>query len=188
MTRTFVMYSYGTTDPNFDIDRYETSGLNYVCSCVISALWLSKNVRRDTRFFVILNTGQKPPVTIRFDGNKILGVEPSERSIVSVIKKSLHIVKDKEWASVQSGVSVSRKSFQEIIKESANVIVLDAKGTHITKTKLQNPTFVLGDHVGLPKKDMQFALRKGTKVSLGRNIYLASSVISVVNWVLDEQH
>jgi len=134
----------------------------------------------------VLNTGPKPPVSIRFDGDKIVGIEPSEKSIGAAIKKALQMVKDKEWAFIQSGIAVSRKSFQEIIKDSSNIVVLDQKGTHISKTKLQNPTFVLGDHVGLPKKDMQFALRKGTKVSLGNNVYLASSVISVVNWVLDQ--
>lgn len=187
MTRTFILYSYGTTEPGFNIDRlYEAGRLDLVCRCIIAALWLSKAVRKDAQFFVILNTGPKPPVAIRFDGAKIVGVEPSERSVALVIKKALQIVREKDWSSVQAGVFASRKSFQEIIKDSRNVFVLDAKGQHISKTKFASDvTFVLGDHVGLPKKEMQFALRKGVKVSLGNKIYLASAVINVVNWVLD---
>lgn len=187
MTRTFILYSYGTTDLNFDMNRMPEAGkLDLVCRCVIAALWLSKTVRRDTKFYAVLNTGPKPPVTIRFDGDKLIGIEPTERSMGSVIKNSLRIVRDKEWTAVQSGVAVSRKSFQEIIKESSNIFVLNPTGQHILKTELKNPTFVLGDYVGLPKKDEQFALRKGQKISLGNQVYLASAVISVVNWVLDK--
>jgi len=185
--RTFILYSYGTTDSNFDINRlYEAGRLDLVCRCVIASLWVSKTVRKDAQFIAILNTGPKPPVAIRFDGGKIVGIEPSEKSVATVIKKALQIVRDKEWTSVQAGVFVSRKSFQEIIKDSRNIFLLDAKGQHITKTKFGSAvTFVLGDHIGLPKKEMQVVLRKGEKISLGNTIYLASTVINVVNWVLD---
>lgn len=186
MTRTFVLYSYGTTDPNFDINRMPEAGkLDLVCRCVLAALWLSKIVRRDTQFYVVLNTGPKPPVTIRFDGDKLAGIEPTEKSIGAVLKNALKIVKDKNWTSVQSGVAVSKKSFQEIVKDSKNIFVLNPRGQHISKIKFQSPTFVLGDYVGLPKKEESFALRKGQKVSLGNQVYLASAVISVVNWALD---
>lgn len=189
MTRTFILYSYGTTDSNFDINRlYEAGRLDLVCRCVIAALWISKTVRKDTQFYAILNTGPKPPVAIRFDGNKLVGIEPSEQAIATVIKKALRIVNDKDWISVHAGVFASRKSFQEIIKESRNIFLLDVKGTHISKMKFgSDVTFVLGDHVGLPKKEMQFALRKGEKISLGNTIYLASAVVNVVNWILDQQ-
>lgn len=186
MTRTFVLYSYGTTD-DFDINRmFDAGRMDLVCRCVIAALFVSQDVRRDTQIIVVLNTGRRPPVTIKFDGNKILGVEGSETSIGLVIKKALGSVKDKEWTKVQPGVSVSRKSFQEIIKDSKNIHVLDAKGKHISNFKPENATFVLGDHVGLPKNEMSFALRKGEKVSVGSKVYLASSVVSVVNWLLDQ--
>ncbi|MEM4248534.1 MAG: tRNA (pseudouridine(54)-N(1))-methyltransferase TrmY [Candidatus Nanoarchaeia archaeon] len=187
MTRTFILYSYGTTDVNFDINRMPEFGkLDLVCRCVIAALWLSKTVRKDAQFYVVLNTGPRPPVTIRFDGSKLAGIEPTEKSIGTAIKNALRVVKDKNWTSVQSGVAVSRKSFQEIIKDSSNIYVLNPNGQHILKAELKNPTFVLGDYVGLPKKEESFALRKGKKISLGNQIYLASAVINVVNWVLDK--
>ncbi|MEM2874070.1 MAG: tRNA (pseudouridine(54)-N(1))-methyltransferase TrmY [Candidatus Nanoarchaeia archaeon] len=187
MKKTFILYSYGTTNPNFNLNKlYEAGRLDLVCRCVIAALWLSKTVRKDTQFYVVLNSGPRPPVAIKFDGAKLIGIEPSERAIGTVIKKALKIVRDKNWIFVQEGVFVSKKSFQEIIKETKNIFVLDATGTHISKIEFDSDvTFVLGDHVGLPKKEMQFALRKGTKVSLGNKIYLASAVINIVNWVLD---
>ena len=50
-----------------------------------------------------------------------------------------------------------------------------------------NPVFVLGDHVGIPKKDEKFALRYGEKISIGRVKYLAASTIDIINWWLDRQ-
>ena len=186
MTRTFVLYSYGTTD-DFDINMMFNAGrMDLVCRCVIAALFVSQDVRRDTQIIVILNTGRKPPIAIKFDGNKILGVEGSESSIGLVIKKALGMAKDKDWTNVQAGISVSKKSFQDIVKESKNIHVLDAKGKHISNFKPENATFILGDHVGLPRQEMSFALRKGEKVSVGSKVYLASSVVSVVNWLLDQ--
>jgi len=186
MTRTFILYSHATTNPSFSLDRlYEIGGLDLVCRCVLAALWLSKTVRKDTQFLVSFNGGPKPPVAIRFDGAKLVGINPSERDIASVINKCLFKVKNQEWFAVQEGVAVSKKTFQEIVKDSRNIFVLDPKGAHISKVGFNDPTFVLGDNVGLPKQEMLFALRKGQNVSLGNQVYLASAVISVVNWTLD---
>jgi len=186
MTRTFILYSHGTTD-NFDLDKlYESGRIDIVCRCVLTSLWISEAMRKDTQIIVVLNSGRKPPVSIKFDGNKMVGVEPSERSIALTIKKALDTVKDKEWTNVQTGVSVSRKSFQEIIKDSKNIFLLDAKGKHISDFKPENPTFVIGDNMGIPKNEKTFVLRKGTKISLGNKVYLASSVVAVVHWILDQ--
>ena len=50
-----------------------------------------------------------------------------------------------------------------------------------------NPVFVLGDNHGIPKNDEKFVLREANKISLGKESYLASSCISVLNWVCDNQ-
>ncbi|MBU3896886.1 MAG: tRNA (pseudouridine(54)-N(1))-methyltransferase TrmY [Nanoarchaeota archaeon] len=186
MTRTFIMYSHGTTD-DFNIDHlYESGRIDVICRCVLGALWVSEAMRKDTQIIVILNSGKRPPVSIKFDGNKMIGIEPSERSIALVIKKSLNTVKDKEWTNVQTGISVSRKSFQDLIKEAKNIFILSVKGSQTTSLKVENPTFVLGDNKGIPKNEESFALRKGERISLGSRTYLASSIVSTVHWLLDQ--
>jgi len=187
MTRTFILYSHATTSPNFEISKlYEMGRLDLVCRCVLATLWLSNRVRKDAQLIVSLNGGPKPPVAIRFDGAKIVGVNPSERDVAEAIRRCLYKVKDENWTAIQDGISISRKSFQGLIKEARNIFVLDSKGEGIKNVNFESPTFVLGDNQGIPKKEMQFALRKGKKVSLGDQIYLASAVISVVNWALDK--
>jgi len=67
-----------------------------------------------------------------------------------------------------------------------DIFVLEEKGQDIRNVDLgANPVFILGDQVGLPKKDEMFALRFGTKISLGKKPYLAATCIDVINYLLD---
>ncbi|HIH13817.1 MAG TPA: tRNA (pseudouridine(54)-N(1))-methyltransferase TrmY [Nanoarchaeota archaeon] len=186
--RTFILFSRATTDANFDIDNlYETGRLDLVARCCLNVLWISEHIRDNTQFIVSLNGGPKPPVAIRFDGSKLGDIFPSEKGIAFVIKKALKAVRDESWISCHQGVSVSRKSFQELIKEASNIYVLDSKGENISKLNIKDGTFVLGDQVGINAKELAFALRKGKKLSLGPKNYLASFAVAVVNWVLDQK-
>ena len=72
------------------------------------------------------------------------------------------------------------------MKEKNNIFVLEESGENIKSIDLgENPVFVLGDQVGLPKKDEDFILRYGKKVSLGGRAYLASACIGNMNYILD---
>ena len=89
------------------------------------------------------------------------------------------------------GITLSKNSFEAILKtkaETAQIYVLEEGGKDVAEIELdQNPVFVLGDHVGLPKKVESFALRFGEKISLGKQPYLAASCITVLNYLLDRQ-
>jgi len=69
-----------------------------------------------------------------------------------------------------------------------DIFVLEEKGLDIRNVDLgANPVFVLGDQVGLPKKDEAFALRFGNKISIGKKPYLAATCIDVINYLLDSR-
>lgn len=89
------------------------------------------------------------------------------------------------------GIRVDKTSFEVLLKTEAqarSVYVLEEGGKNIAETELaDNAIFVLGDHVGLPKKAEMFALRFGEKISLGKQPYLAASCITIINYVLDSQ-
>ena len=188
--RTFVLYARkARTDNKFEIEDLLNAGrMDVICSCMVSALWLSHKTREDTKFFVVLNGPSNPPVTICFDGSKLLKVYVDEKTNAKWIKKLLSFNISKEWREI-SGTKVSRKSFQEVLKElNGKVYVLHEKGTPIEKIKIEkNPIFILGDNIGLPAEEEEFALRYGEKISLGKNVYLASSCISILNWICDNQ-
>ncbi len=182
--RTFVLYARGRTDSRFDLEDLPSAGrMDLVCRCVSSALFLSYRMRKDARIFVVLNGPPNPPVTVCFDGNSKF--YPDERSIASVIKKLLSSKFDKEWKEIDESL-IARKSFQEVVRGlEGNFYVLHEKGKEMNEVK-ENPVFVLGDNQGIPKKDEEFALRKGCKISLGKESYLSSACITVLNWICDK--
>jgi len=186
--RTFVLYARkARTDSKFRIDDLINAGrMDLVCRCISSALWLSHNVREDTRIFVVLNGPPKPPVTICFQGSKLSKVYVDEVTNAKWIKKILSMKFGKEWLEIDAA-KVARKSFQEVLTElNGKNYVLHEKGEFIDNVKFENnPIIILGDQIGISKADESFALRNGEKISLGKNVYLASSCISVINWVLD---
>jgi len=89
------------------------------------------------------------------------------------------------------GIRMDKTSFEALLKAQAltrQVYVLEEGGKNIAEIELaDNAVFVLGDHVGLPKKAETFALRFGEKISLGKQPYLAASCITVINYLLDSQ-
>jgi tRNA (pseudouridine54-N1)-methyltransferase len=188
--RTFVLYARkARTDGNFKLNDLISAGrMDLVCRCISSALWLSHKAREDARIFVVLNGPPKPPVTICFQGSEYSTVYVDEITNAKWVKKILSMNFGKEWLEVE-GTKVARKSFQEVLTElGGKNYVLHEKGEFIESLKLdKNPTIVLGDQVGLPDKEERFALRNGEKISLGKNIYLASSCISILNWICDKQ-
>lgn len=187
--RTFVLFSRkARTDSNFKLNDLISAGrMDLVCRCITSALWLSHNVRENVRIFVVLNGPPKPPVTICFHGSKLSKIYVDERTNAKIIKKLLSLKFDKEWLEINA-IKIARKSFQEVLSElNGKNYVLHEKGEFIENVKIENnPVFILGDNIGLPKNEERFALRNGIKISLGKNIYLASSCIAIINWICDK--
>ena len=189
--RTFVLYSRrGNTDGNFKLNDLIGAGrMDLVCRCVASALWLSHKAREDARIFVVLNGPPKPPVTICFQGSEYSTVYVDEQTNANWIRQLLKMNFGKEWLFVE-GTKIARKSFQEVITElDGPKYVLHEKGEFIDNIKFKpKPIIILGDQVGLPRNDESFALRNsGEKISLGKSVYLASSCVSILNWVCDKQ-
>jgi len=187
--RTFVLFARkARTDGSFNIEDMPSSGgrMDLVARCVSSALWLSHGMRDDSRIYCVLNGPPNPPVTVLFEAAKLRKVNPDERSLGIWIQKVLSEEITGEWNEIKPGMSVSRKSFQDVIRELAElpIYVLHEKGERVEKFE-EDAVFVLGDHVGLPENDESFALRYGKKISLGSTSYLASSCISVIHWLSD---
>ena len=89
------------------------------------------------------------------------------------------------------GITKDKTGFEALLKTKAQthqVYVLEEDGKDISQVKLgENSLFILGDHVGLPKKAEVYAQRFGEKISLGKQPYLAASCITIINYTLDLQ-
>jgi tRNA (pseudouridine54-N1)-methyltransferase len=89
------------------------------------------------------------------------------------------------------GIYKDKTAFETLMKAKAQthqVYVLEEDGKDVNEIVFpDNSLFVLGDHVGLPKRAEDFALRFGEKISLGKTPYLAASCITIINFTLDQQ-
>jgi tRNA (pseudouridine54-N1)-methyltransferase len=89
------------------------------------------------------------------------------------------------------GITKDKTAFETLMKAKAQthqVYVLEEGGKPLSEVEIQeNCAFVLGDHVGLPKRAEDFVLRFGEKISLGKTPYLAKSCITIINYTLDQR-
>jgi tRNA (pseudouridine54-N1)-methyltransferase len=184
MHREFILFSrLGKTDSHFN-NLHDAGRLDIVYECIVTSLFLSHGLRRDVNFHAILNGPPKPPVHIQIDGNTLYDVRTDVDTWQQILRKVIA-------GKPHPGITTDRTGFEALLKtqtKNKQIYVLEEGGTDIAKTKLaQDAVFVLGDHVGLPKKAESFALRFGEKISLGKQPYLAASCITVINYLLDCQ-
>ncbi|MBS3152449.1 hypothetical protein J4230_03505 [Candidatus Woesearchaeota archaeon] len=182
MARNFLLYSRGGfTSGNFNNLR-DAGRLDIVAHCLTSSFFLSHALRKDVVLHIILTGPPNPPKYIKVNGNILHDVRCDESTWGEILRTILNGKK-------HPGFEIYNKSLQELIKELANendIYILEEKGENIKKLGFkENSVFVIGDQVGLPKKDEGFALRYGKKVSLGKKVYLAADCITIINYFLD---
>lgn len=182
--REFLLYSrIGRTDSNWT-SLHDAGRLDIVYECTIASLFLSHGIRKDTVFHAVLNGPPKPPVHLEIKGETLHNVRTDQDTWIKILKNALS-------GREHPGIRLSKTGFEVLIKakaEQAKIYVLEEEGKDIFECGIgENPVFVLGDHVGLPKKVEAFALRFGEKISLGKKPYLAASCITILNYMLDRK-
>lgn len=180
----FVLFSRSGRTSTAFTNLHDAGRLDVVYECIVASLFLSHGLRRNVVFHAILNGPPNPPLHIQINGAKLYDV----RTDIDTWQRIIHrIIAGHD----HPGISRNKTSFEALIKSKAEdhtIFVLEEGGKNITDVELTgNSIFVLGDHVGLPKKAEKYAIRFGTKISLGKQPYLAASCITVLNYLLDRQ-
>lgn len=178
------MYSrLGRTDSRF-ANLHDAGRLDIVYECIVTGLFLSHAIRKDVVFHAVLNGPPSPPVHLSIDGSVLHDVRTDQETWQRILRKVLS-------ARSHPGIMADKCSFEALVKKKtaeASVYVLEEGGKDVEAVDIgADSIFVLGDHVGLPKKVEGFALRFGQKISLGRVPYLAASCITVLNYLLDRR-
>jgi len=173
----------GRTDSNWT-NLHDAGRLDIVYECAVACLFLSHGIRKDTTFHVILNGPPNPPLRLKIDGETLRDVRTDQGTWKQILKKVLS-------GKAHPGIATSKTSFEALLKAKASgtqIYVLEEGGKDVSGVEFGNkPVFVLGDHVGLPKRVEVFVLRYGEKVSLGKHPYLAASCITILNYLLDRK-
>jgi tRNA (pseudouridine54-N1)-methyltransferase len=127
--------------------------MDILCRCVNAALFLSHDIRRDVRVFLVLKGEPSPPKLIRFEGSEVRYLSPDERSAASLIKKALEKNVQDFWTESTPGVSIRKGGLDVLLKEiDKKIIYLREDGEDLRAIKFDEHfdlLFVLGDHLGL---------------------------------------
>jgi tRNA (pseudouridine54-N1)-methyltransferase len=155
-----------------------------VYECAVASFFLSHGIRKNVIFNTILNGPPNPPLHVKVEGETLHDVRTDQETWQQILKKLLS-------RKTHPGISTHKTSFESLLKAKASesqIYVLEEGGKDVSTIAFgDKPVFVLGDHVGLPKKVEGFALRYGEKISLGKQPYLAASCITVLNYLLDRR-
>jgi len=171
-------------------DLMKAGRMDIAIHVIITSFFLSHDFRKDVKLHLIFYGMPDPPKHIEIQITDELDI--SKKDVASLIKKILYKYKEGKKTEVFPGCFVEKKSFlnvvQDLMDEGKEIFILDKKGEDIRKTEIpNNSVFILGDHDGLPQKELR-RLKKSCKlVSIGPKIYFASQVVAVLNNELDRK-
>ena len=166
--------------------------MDVLVRAVNAALFVSHGVRGDSHVILHLMGGGGPNRRIWFDGTRLGGVRPDERSIAGQIKGiNKHPIpprdRFKEFSSgiLHSGGNIIQ-TLQEWEERGVVTILLDAEGGDFNSIQHSGDLgFILSDDQPLSDQD-KVDLNSLDSLSLGREWLQGHSCISVIHHLLDE--
>lgn len=197
--REFVYYSRTapTAGSYVKEDLMQSGRLDIAIHSVIASFFLSHRIRTDTKVHLVF-AGQPDP-TKHLEMKPVVegqtGIDKiyiSKKNVSTIIKKMLYKYQEGKKREVFPGFWVEKKGIfqvlQNLVSEGKTLYVLDSKGEDIRTIEIEkDPVFVLGDHEGLPNKELRRLKKIMTPVSIGKKTYFASQTIAVVNNELDRR-
>jgi len=155
---------------------------------IIQGLFLSHDFRKDAVMHLVFYGQPDPPrhIQIQIKDETVI----NKKEISKIIKKALYKYSEGKKIEALPGVWIEKKSFLHLIEELSNegneIFILEKDGEDIRKVKIpKDCVFILGDHEGLPAKEMKRLKEVTKKVSVGNRMYFASQTTAVVNNELD---
>jgi len=200
--REFVYYS-GTarTAGNFN-DLMEAGRMDIVCHVIVNSFFVSHKMRDDTRLHLVFYGHPTPPRHLEMFPGKVIPetgkeagknqVDISKKDLANLIKKMLFKYREGEKTEVWKGFFIEKKNLNQVLDEleeqGKTLYLLDSDGEDLSKVEIdKNPVFILGDHQGFPAKELKRLKKRCKTVSLGKTVYFASQVVTIVNHELDKK-
>lgn len=154
----------------------------------IQAVYLSEGIRDNVVFHFVFYGMPEPPKHIEIQVKEETPL--SKKDVIKVLKKLLYKCQEGVKKEVLPGCFVEKKGFADVVadlvEKGSDIFILDKKGDNIRKIEiLENPVFIIGDHEGLPKKEVKKLKNIARKISIGDKTYFASQTIAVLNNELD---
>jgi tRNA (pseudouridine54-N1)-methyltransferase len=165
-----------------------------VAHSVINAFFVSNGFREDVEIYIILDSSEDFPRTIKLSGGEGVSLAGFHESAVlelveKALKNSQGLQKD-ETKTIAPGLQISGFGFERLVStllETRPVYLLEPKGDDIRSVTFEkDPVFVLSDHLVMPKKSVKGLKRQGLKtISLGKKMLFASQCVVLIHYELD---
>lgn len=165
-----------------------------VAHSVINAFFVSNDFRKEVEVYIVLDSSEDFPRTIKLSGEEGLSIAGfHEEAVLQVIEQALkdgHGIKKDETKVVAPGVQISGFGFEKLVSsllETRPVYILEPKGDSIGKIEVDpDPVFVLSDHLAMPPKSVKGLKRHGLKtISLGKKMLFASQCVVIIHYEMD---
>lgn len=189
--REFIYFSAkGRTSGNFH-DLMKAGRMDIAIHVIIASFFLSNKLREDVKLHLILNGPPDAPKHLEFVSDEEMPI--SKKDVSGLIKRMLFKYKKGRKEKVFPGCYVEKKSFAKLLEElqadGKKIYLLDKRGKDIRNVQLaENAVFILGDHEGLPKKELKLAKKQAELVTVGPQNYFASQVVVLVQNELDRRN
>ena len=164
---------------------------------VIATFFLSHKIRTDAKLHMIFAGPPTPPRHLELfpvtEGETgIDKIYLAKKDVSSILKKMLYKYREGEKREVFPGFWIEKKGMLSLVEDlheqGRNLYVLDADGEDIRTADIkENPIFILGDHKGLPEKELKRLKKLCIPVSIGKRVYFASQTVAVVNNEIDRR-
>ena len=190
--RDFIYYSKkAVTAGNLIKDDLKKAGrMDIVCNVIISAFFISNQMRDDVRLHLIFDGGPNNPRHLVLESNSEMPI--SKKNVAGLIKRMLYKAKNSEGLiEIFPGASFEKKSFEKLVKdldkEGKDVLLLGSNGKDIRDFDLKgNEVFIIGDQDGFPNDKKKF-LKKIEKISVGPKVLFASQVFTLLHNEIDRK-
>lgn len=200
LMREFIYYSRTAPTSGKYVNEdnpYESGRLDIPIHSVIAAFFLSYKIRTDVKMHLVF-AGQPDP-------QKHLELQPvtegktgmhkiylNKKNVAGIIKRMLYKYKEGEKREIFPGFWVEKKGLLELVnelsKQNRNIYILDPKGEDIRAADIKpDPIFIMGDHRGLPLKELKRLKTICNPVSIGPKTYFASHTLAVVHNEIDRR-
>jgi tRNA (pseudouridine54-N1)-methyltransferase len=162
--------------------------MDILCRCVNTSLFLSHEIRRDVKCYLILQGDPDPPKTIMFSGESVRHLSPDERSAGALIRKALEMPCGKQFRESTKGVFIRRGGLEDLLEEQSFAL-LDESGSDIRtewNSRKLPENYLLSDHMNLAGEEYSCAAAC-TRISVGPLSLHADHTITVVHNELDRR-
>lgn len=186
--REFIYFSgKARTSGNFD-NPMEAGRIDIAIHSLINAFFLSNSVREDVILHLVFYGPPDPPKHLEFRYHPDMPI--SKKDVAGLIKRMLYKYRAGENREVFPGCFIEKKGMFDLIDElkkaGKEIYVLDKRGERVRNINLaENPVFVIGDHDGFPNKDLKKLKEEGRTMSIGRKVYFASHIVTILNYMVD---